>query len=104
MNNNSVEHDLNKSFRLSTKRKLSPLQPSLSIRVFCPCNVILEMQNFVLENHRMVSTRQKFCSLQPRTYFRSSVLSLIFWRERSDDRKYVYGRRLAILLKLYVLH
>ena len=34
---------------------------SLSMCVFCRCIFNLEMQNFGLENHHMVSARQPFC-------------------------------------------
>ena len=59
--NSSKDNFIAKSFRLPTKRKLSILLNFLFPFVFYRRIFNLEMQNFSLENHRMMNARQPFC-------------------------------------------
>ena len=60
--NSTKDNFIAKSFRLSTKRKLSILLNFFfSICVFYRRTFNLEMQNFSLENHHMMNVRQPFC-------------------------------------------
>ena len=59
--NSSKNNFITKSFRLSTKRKLSILLNFLFPFVFYRRVFNLEIQNFGLKNHHMMNARQPFC-------------------------------------------
>ena len=60
--NSSKDNFIARSFRLSTKKETEhSFELSLSICAFCRHIFNLEMQNFSLENHHIMTTCQPFC-------------------------------------------
>ena len=81
--NSSKDNFIAKSFRLSTKRKLSILLNFLFLFFFYRRIFNLEMQNFSLEKHHIMIARQPFCWWMTFTKvsnpFHPSPLKLLKW-------------------------